>query len=134
MALPSYDISKWPLVVIEAPASGATDEEMTEHMAKVAALYSRAGSFAMVVDVTLAPRPPPGQRRLLGDALTQHERSNPGKLKGMAMVVASDLQRGIITAVSWFFRPSYPMRVFSSREQAVTWARSMLDGAQETRP
>ena len=42
MGLPTYDTSAWPLVLIIAPSDAPTDEEMHEHLRRVAALYDRS--------------------------------------------------------------------------------------------
>ena len=126
MGIPSYDVTQWPLVVIVAPADGASDAEMEQHLANIAALYERGAPFAMVVDVSAAPPPPASQRRVLADALASHERARPGQLLGLAMVVSSTIQRGIITAISWAFPAPYPLSVFVDRDEAVTWARAEM--------
>jgi hypothetical protein len=126
MGLPTFDLSSWPLVVIVAPADAATDAEMATHLARVAELYKRGGPFALVVDVRFAPQPPPGQRRMLSDALSAHEKTHPKQLRALAMTVRSTVQRGVITAISWAFPPPYPMQIFTDPAEAAAWATGKL--------
>jgi hypothetical protein len=47
-------------------------------------------------------------------------------LKGVAFVVRSTFQRGIVTAISWLSRPPYPYAAFDSVDAARDWALAQL--------
>lgn len=126
-ALPTYDTTAWPLVRIVAPPLSPSDDEFREHIARIESFYARGGDFAIVVDVRVAPSMSPSHRRMLSEALDRQARAYPRSLRALGMVLRSEVQRGILTAIGWFFRPPYPMKVFTDVEEAEAWCRSALE-------
>ena len=121
-----YDDRAWPLVVITAPDEEASEAVFAEHLRRIEQYHQRGGRFLMLVDVRRAPPMQPTHRRELGEKLAELSQRYPDRLAGMAMVVSSQVQRGILTAVGWVVRPAYPMRVFVDAGAARSWLESEL--------
>jgi hypothetical protein len=49
-----------------------------------------------------------------------------GLLKGLAIVLSSNVQRGIFTAVNWLARPLYPTAAFEGLSEAKLWLGGLI--------
>lgn len=47
---------------------------------------------------------------------------------GVAGVVESPVMRGAYTAITWFFKPAYPIQLFADRQTAEQWCMQQLAG------
>jgi hypothetical protein len=65
--------------------------------------------------------PSPQQRRELAGALL--EARHTSQLRGFALVSASPIVRGTLTAVSWLLRSPVPYASFTTPHEALTWLR-----------
>ena len=63
--------------------------------------------------------PSPQQRRELAGAVLEARRTS--QLRGFALVTASPIVRGALTAVSWLLRSPVPYGAFTTPREALAW-------------
>jgi len=114
------------LFVQQYPRS-TTDEELKAMLEAVERLvFSLQSPYAWIVDLGGVLAAPASQRRLFSeheDRTKQHDRKFNA---GSALLSRSAITTGIITAVFWLSKPSYPTKVFSDLREAEGWARAQL--------
>ena len=114
------------LFLQQYPRTGS-DEELKTMLAAIERLvFSMRGPYAWIVDVGGVLAAPASQRRLLSeheDRTKEHDRRFNA---GSALLSRSAITTGIITAVFWLSKPSYPTKVFSDLREAERWARAQL--------
>ncbi|OGQ89045.1 MAG: hypothetical protein A2289_18705 [Deltaproteobacteria bacterium RIFOXYA12_FULL_58_15] len=105
----------------------ATDEELAEFLEVVYEhTISTRHSYGWIIDATHLLKGTAKQRRMYGDnekRLTDH---NARFAVGTALVSKSGLVRGLITAVFWLQRPSYPYAILGSMDEAERWIHQRL--------
>jgi hypothetical protein len=131
MAGPRYDESRWPVVVVRLPPGALAEGEDEAHLAHVSSYFARCEPFALVMcphargsTLTFAQRRRIGERTRL-DSLTRGP-----FLRGIAVVVRSQIERGLAGAVLWLMRPPYPVRFFADLDEAVRWADAAVRAPQ----
>lgn len=144
MALPAragvtrvdIDTTMWPIVVVTPPLTPMTHELVERFKVEWTDLLNhRTERYVCINDLSHAPSMPPAQRRSMTDWMNENERNLAAQCCATAMVFDSMLMRGALTAMLWMFRPPYPTEVFKTREDALRWAREMLDrNAQKPTP
>jgi len=118
------DVSRWPVVVVRAPAT-VSDEEMAEHLAFFEGkVYARREPFVTVLDLRFCEKITPRQRSIMIGSMKRNEEMT--QCRGCAMVFDSMLLRGILTAMFWVRKPAYPTRVFSKVVEAFDWAEALM--------
>ena len=105
----------------------ATDEELIEMVDAVERLiFSVRGPYAWLVDLGGVLTASASQRRICSDHEDRTKEHDAQFNAGSALLSRSPITTGIITAVFWLSKPSYPTKVFSEIREAERWARAQL--------
>jgi hypothetical protein len=126
MAATLYDDSQWPLVRIRLPAALDT-AELVVSLDYIDALFLRGERFAVLIDVRDAPPLTAPQRKLVAERSDAMYARYPTRLAGMALILSSAIQRGVVTAIQWLVKGGFPTRVFARLVDAEIWLRAQLD-------
>lgn len=114
-----------PLVVVEIRGELSDEEllsmqrEVTRGMEMQLACGMRT---AVILDFSAADTIAPRQRRLVGEWRAEVRELTQQVGVGMAMVVRSQLIRGVLTAISWFQKEPIPVIFVESFEEGLNWA------------
>jgi hypothetical protein len=125
---PTYDFSEWPIVAIRMPPWPLSPEALSSHLAAGEEPYRRGRPFGMLIIMGDHPPLPAVQRRAIAAAIKEHEAHYPGLNRGQAIVVRTNFERGIITAINWIAAPVHPMAAFTSVDAAKGWLARRLAG------
>lgn len=118
------DVSEWPVVVVTPPPEPANEPMLEAFMNDwVTKTRHRAGSYVCVLDLRRSGHMSPAQRRTLTDWMNKSRDGLARTCLGTALIFDSALLRAMLTAVFWAFRPPYPTQVFSTRHEAIGWAK-----------
>jgi hypothetical protein len=128
MPLPLYDRSHWPLFRVTMPKAGLDDRELEQHLQTVERAFLDGQRFALLIDARGAKPLLPKQRILLGRMLQRCFQRDPHVLAGLAVVLTSAIERGVLTAITWAAGRTYPLRTFETPEAAVSWLQAALKG------
>lgn len=123
------DTSRWPLLVITAPAGCINDEDWHAFLTRIDQLLGeRESHYASVVDLSKDCMLTPKQR---GQITADNQRC-----VAQALVFTSTLLSNLLTAIMWLRRPPFPVRVFTEIPQAIDWACRELaaDKTRNSRP
>ncbi len=124
------DLGNEPIVIIEVRGelSDAELVSMTRECTAAMRGHREKGvRTAVILDFTYAPHITPRQRRLVGEWRAE-VRDLTGEIAvGMAMIVTSQVVRGILTAISWFQREPVPVVFVKSFREGLTWALARCD-------
>lgn len=119
------DASRWPLLVLTAPAGGISDENWDTFLARIDQLIGeRKGHYASVVDLSKDCMLTPKQRSRIG--------ASNERCVAQALVFKSTLLSNLLTAIMWLKKPPFPVRVFAGPVEAVDWALKQLAGTPRT--
>ena len=117
------DDARWPLLVARATKLLSEPDAVDASYRKLESILKRDQRFLLVFDMRGAISSPGRRRRFLAwgeshaDVLTR-------LLVASAVVAASNVERGFVTAALWLRTPPFPMRVFTSASEAETWLLS----------
>lgn len=124
------DESAWPIVVISAPVGCNPDTlEPDSFYAHCDRLLDHGEPFALLYDLRHSGRLSAERRRRFVEYVESRRAEVDRALVAYASLVATDWQRGLLTAVLWFLTPPRPHRAFTIDLDARTWLRQALDGA-----
>ena len=105
----------------------ATDEELIEMLDAVERLvFSLHAPYAWLVDLGGVLTASASQRRIFSEHEDRTKEHDARFNAGSALLSRSAITSGIITAVFWLSKPSYPTKVFSEIREAERWARAQL--------
>jgi len=105
----------------------ANDDELLEMVEAVERLvFSLRAPYAWIVNLGGVLTAPASQRRIFSDHEDRTKEHDAQFNAGAALLSRSPITAGIITAVFWVSRPSYPTKVFSEIHEAERWARAQL--------
>ena len=93
---------------------------MQEHLA-------RRVRTVVIVDLSEAPHITPRQRRLVGEWRAEVRDLTRQIAVAMAMVVTSQMVRGVLTAISWFQKEPVPVCYVKTLAEALRWAIAQCD-------
>lgn len=119
------DASRWPLVVVRWP-SVTTMEVVERYFVQRQKWLDARTPHAIVID---------GSASLGLDATTRKRVTELGREQadlagrwcvGEAIVMTSAVQRGVLTAIEWIWRPPHPRRAFGDVASAMRWAEETL--------
>jgi hypothetical protein len=122
-----YDETEWPLVIVTMPRAAMTHEEFEDHLTHIATYYQR-GAFGLLVDTRDSFPLDANQRRMVADEIEVNEARYPRTNRGVAVVMTSAVQRGVLRAITWLTSPKFEMEAFSNLEEAKTWLRTKVGG------
>jgi hypothetical protein len=121
----SVDLSGWPIVV-HAVEGTITDEQLDAYIAEATRVFATGKRHATILDATRIGSVSAYMRR----RSIEWQRENAELLRAhcaaTAYVLGSPVLRFVAMTVLLVTRPPTPLRVFSTREDAVAWAREQL--------
>jgi hypothetical protein len=120
------DDSRWPLVVIRWPEAKITDADVDAFLATSRGHLARKERFVSLHDGVRATGLDGKQRKVMADHVTAHRDALARWHVAAAIVVASPVLRGVITAVNWLAPPPFPQQTFATLEEGERWLREML--------
>ena len=122
---PSYDESEWPIFMVTLPRVVLSASAFRQHLDRCGEPYKRGEPFCMLIT---GDHPPFSalQRKAVAEAMRAHNQLHPGLMLGCAIVNRSAVARGIITAVTWLAKPTYPFAVFPDATKAKAWLTKLL--------
>ncbi len=124
------DMSEWPLVVISAPPGCNPDRlDPDSFYAHTDRLLDHGQPFALLYDVRNSGRLSAERRKRFVDYVERRRKEVDSNLIAYASLVATDWQRGLLTAVLWFLTPPRPHSAFSAETDARKWLMEMLQEA-----
>lgn len=85
----------------------------------------RQARVSLLVDVTRARVGNATHRQRISKTFARTMRVASSCVVGQAFVVRTRMQQGALTAILWLVKPPWPLRVFSSREEAFDWLRRL---------
>lgn len=114
-------------VVIATPPSEVTEASVDAFLEELQTNLDSERPYVLLVDMTHTGNLTVKQRR----RVSQHIAGNKDRVRrivrGIAVVTPSALKRGIITAVFWLSPPPTEHRTFENVDDAMAWARSMIE-------
>jgi hypothetical protein len=125
VAAPTYDMSGWPLCRVSWPRV-MRDGELDAHWDYLETFLLKGEPFALLIDARGAAHPSSRQRQIMGRRLAQNFQCYPLGMTGIAMVLSSAIERGMLTAVNWVSGPAYTIRAFRTPELAVVWLNDTI--------
>ena len=128
MALPSIDSSRWPIVVTRWPRVQVTEPELAEYLKSMTPLFDR-GPWVHIIDGREG-NPAAVSARMRSMIAEYWSSLPPGKLASVqaeGYVIEGAIQRGVITALGWMFRPPWERRFFATLNEALAWAQERLE-------
>ncbi len=126
MSTIELDLTAWPVVVVTPPAGLVTDAELDSFMADYRRrVTGRRELYSVVIDLRVSSGLTPTQRKRLSREMEEGEQRGYANCGG-ALIFSSTLMRGMLTAILWLKKPKHEMRICSTREEAVTWAREQV--------
>ncbi len=128
---PSYDESRWPIVVVTLPASTPSLDDFQRRLDRLSLYHERGEPWGLIIDTRYTPPMPAAHRRLLAQQLDRDTRRYPMQMSRCAVVVESGVARSVIAAVAWRQRSPYQMEPFSSMDEAVAWMQAELAGMKK---
>lgn len=131
MPAPSaFNRDRYPLLLVTTPAGPTSDEELGRFLQQIRTELAHGVPVVMVLDARRAQLCA-SQRAAVADASRRDARRYPDILRAVAIVHRSPLERAITTAIGWLVDPPYPVRTFSTLQEAVHWARAQLPATSE---
>jgi hypothetical protein len=124
--LSEVEDKRWPFVVSVIPPN--PDEAFFErYFVKQLEIMARKEQWVHLVDVRAVNKLPNARVRTLLARFTK-EAAEPSRLYnvGTALVMASTLARGVLTAIHWLSPPAYPFESMATPEAGVEYLRSRL--------
>jgi|RhiMethySRZTD1v2_1073278.scaffolds.fasta_scaffold11377_6 hypothetical protein len=129
-----YDDSEWPIFTVKMPPRALSDKDFQDHLEACSVPYLRGEPFVFLFDTTGHPPLSASQRKAVANAMVAHNSIHPGLLRGIAVVVGSAFERGVVTAIRWIARPRYPIAAFDSIDKARSWLLAQLAGSSRPHP
>ena len=126
MDRPRYDEGQWPIVLITLPSAELNDAEWALHLDRLSAFSRRGVPFAQILDVRTSSSVSAEARRLIAERMDLDEEAYPGVLRGVAVVLATPVHRGIFKAISWLSAKPRPFELFLEPADALLWARRLV--------
>ena len=126
MDRPRYDEGQWPIVLVTLPAAELNDTDWALHLDRLSAFSKRGVPYAQIIDVRASSSVSAPARRLIAERLDQDEDAYPGVLRGVAVVLATPVHRGIFKAISWLSTKTRSFEQFLDPADALVWARRLV--------
>jgi hypothetical protein len=104
----------------------ATEAESRSLMAEIEKYWERRERYAAVIETHPAVNADARHRALWGEWHEQNRKSLEAYCVGLAITLDSPVMRGLMTAISWFSKDSYPMKYVSDVHAGRAWARERI--------
>ncbi|HLT37039.1 MAG TPA: hypothetical protein VK034_12160 [Enhygromyxa sp.] len=121
------DLRDWPILRMRSPTS---DVHIESFFSIIDDALSREAVFVSIHDTRGMPNLNAVQRRKFADYIQRREEPLGRWIAAHAVIVGSAIERGIVTAVLWLKPAPFPVKVFSTPQEAETWAIAKLRAAQ----
>lgn len=119
------DDSEWPVVRVVWPSS-VDGPETERYLSRIRALMDRHEPHGYVHLLPDSGPPSAQVRKMIADYKNQNAAEARVYLKAYAFVVPSAMARGVLTAISWFAKSSYPEKNFDTEAPARAWVDAKL--------
>lgn len=116
----------WIQTLPEAPSPEAFERAFAHFDRRIEEVARGGDHLGLVVDMRRYGTGTSLQRQRAARTSELGARLLGDRILGQAVVLESALQRGALTAVSWLARPSWPVRTFADRLDAIHWLRARL--------
>jgi hypothetical protein len=117
------DSQSWPvnIVTVHGTPGAPIEHAAIERVCDV--LYSflrRQEPYANIVDLTRCPEIPAVERQFVADSFKAHHAEYEPYLVGVAVVIASPVMRGVLTAIGWIQPYPCPIEFVPSVSQGAS--------------
>lgn len=116
------DVRHFPLVLVTLPSKQVGDDDVSRFVNDQRALLARGERHYVVADATKSIAFSAPHRRRLADWLEESEPLAKELSIGMAIVIASPIIRGALTAVFWMKKPPMPTKLCATLDEAIAAA------------
>jgi len=126
MGICFIDVSEYPIVlaVIEGEIDEAEANQLVEEMLD---LQKRCERYVSVNDISKLDLPNMRVRNILKTYSEASGAYCDRYLAGMATVISNPLMKTLMQMVGAFSATSYPVRYFRTRDEALVWARELIE-------
>jgi hypothetical protein len=122
---PKFDERQWRAVVVTPPTQALVDAAFEKYLADVARYYERGQPFGPVFDIRHAAPLNATQRRRIDEEIDHQARDCPTIRVVQSIVIASAVQRGIVSVITWLSKQAVPTVVHATVDDAVAWAKEV---------
>lgn len=119
------DRGSWPIVFIAPTAAVADDQALEATYAALTLMLSKRQHFGVVIDVRGAFSSPTRRKRMSA-WVEEHRHVLDHFVVGIATVVDTALERGVVTAALWLIPTPVKVRVFADQDEGERWIRERL--------
>lgn len=126
MAAPIYDKGQWPIFQARMPAQAMSELEFAAHVEQLTRVLMSDERVALLVDARGAPPLNAKQRAAVAAVHRRAFERDPNVLVGIAVVLSTALERGIMTAITWAARTTFPTHAFATPELALAWLHAQF--------
>ena len=122
----SLDTSRWPLTVV-VPGSKVSNEELAAFLTDYTALVrAKREPYVIAIDLRLSSDMPAAQRKIITDHMQKQEEFARLYCKGTVLVFSSAIMRALLTGILWMRKPSQPLHVTATLDEAADWAHAQI--------
>jgi hypothetical protein len=115
----------WPILILK---TSDTLEESRHALDVVEEIYeTHQEPYAIVLDASDGRKPSAAERNMQNDFRVEHQEYVRKYCRGSALVCNSAIIRGVANAMFWFKKPDTVTKVFTDMDEAMAWARSLLE-------
>lgn len=118
-----HDESAWPQVSVTWPPD-FDEADLQSHIGRVQGYLGR-GPFTLLFDVTAARALTSVERQQFVTFFDTNQVAVEAHCRGVAYISPHKIHRGILTAIQWFVKMPFPLRMFASREDGLDWLRTL---------
>jgi hypothetical protein len=125
------DTTDWPLILMEWPEERVSETDFHLTLAYLEQIWTDSQRLGLrsyeIVDFTrMNEIAPASQRSYAGEWLKRNEALVKVASVGAAWVTPSAILRGVVTAITWIFKPPNPTEFFATRPQAYAYGIDQL--------
>jgi hypothetical protein len=125
----SLDLSRWPIVYVDASRATSDEELLKSIVAYSRAIGEHLEAHVVCLTISNTASLSLSQRRIIGETWKPGpQNATPGCL-GTAMVFESKLISGMLSAIFWISQPKYPTKTFTDMASAEIWITELLKDA-----
>ncbi len=123
------DTSQWPVLIMTTPEGlGETDaSELREFMDLFYDfIREKKERYALVLNLLNMKNLSSNRRQIHNLAQKSNKELTQKYCSCTALVFESAVLRGVLQAMFWMMKPSYPTKVFKTVEEAISWAKTQV--------